>query len=148
MHMYVCIHISLPTYFHAQTRRGPRSALGCFSKPDLEIAEIKHRMVHSHEHIPQYPAPLSFISYKHLKPNKKQQHEKQPTKNKWEDESRHQRGPRGGGMSKATKPLMHCAADPSPILRMYWTVVSRLRSLVLEMEEFKNVKWKLFLQIV
>ena len=31
----------------------------------------------------------------------------------------YQRGPRGGGISKAVKPLMHWAAEPWPTLRMY-----------------------------
>jgi len=32
----------------------------------------------------------------------------------------YQIGPRGGGTSIATKPLMHWAAGPSPTLSMYW----------------------------
>lgn len=32
----------------------------------------------------------------------------------------YQRGPRGGGISIAVKPLMHWATGPSPTLSMYW----------------------------
>jgi hypothetical protein len=34
-------------------------------------------------------------------------------------EINYQRGPRGGGMSMAVKPLMHWAAAPSPTFRTY-----------------------------
>lgn len=33
------------------------------------------------------------------------------------------RGPRGGGMSIAVKPLMHWAACPSPTFRIYWIII-------------------------
>lgn len=33
----------------------------------------------------------------------------------------YQRGPRGGGTSRAVNPLMHWATSPSPTLRTYWS---------------------------
>lgn len=52
-------------------------------------------------------------------------HQHQMNKNDTWVSRNYQSGPRGGGTSRAVNPLMHCAAAPSPTLRMYCNHRSR-----------------------
>ena len=108
-------------------------------EPNSHFAVVKDGVVGSHEDVTQYPASVSRTGFRDRIPRKVNR--KRSVDRSWSAGNVHdsflpgqlyspvyrsyQRGPIGGGMSRAENPLMQCAMNPSPTLRMYCSTTGR-----------------------
>ena len=103
------------------------------------FAVVKDGVVGSHEDVTQYPASVSGIGFRDhipLKVNRQRSVDRSWSAGNVHDSflpgklyspvyRSYQRGPIGGGMSRAVNPLMQCAMNPSPTLRMYCSTIGK-----------------------
>lgn len=133
---------SEPAGAKKKTKQHRRVHLCCFRKSDPQITRIKDGVVTTHEDVTQNPAYI-IASFGLAKLKKKTgetttvRYLESRVDRRWE----YQRGPLGGGMSKAVKPLMHCAAAPSPTLSTYWSYhkpIDNLRAIYLQKKKYNR----------
>lgn len=108
-------------------QRTRKVLLHCLCNSNSQLAIVEHGVVDAHEDVSKDPAQkmqhviqtvprfYAYNALQHSTVNDK--HHRKLVSH--DCSSKYQRGPRGGGTSKAVNPLMHWAAAPSPTLRTY-----------------------------